>query len=75
MSNVHKNKAILVYNNQELNEILDTWSRDEIIQWLCWNDPNGVYTDADSLNEFGNIMTKEEGIEIMVRQINENRVE
>lgn len=73
MNNKEKYLAVLSYTSEELNKMLCTWKREEIIQWLCWNDPNGVYTDKDSLNEFGNIMTKEEGIEIMLRQIEENK--
>lgn len=53
-----------------LNE-LNSWSRLDLIEWLSWNDSNGVYKDEDSLREFDNILSKEEGIEIMVRQITE----
>ncbi|CAN1524159.1 hypothetical protein MCERE19_01169 [Spirosomataceae bacterium] len=49
----------------ELNE----WSREDLIAWLCWNDRNGVYKDEESLHEFGNIVSKEEAIEIINRQI------
>jgi hypothetical protein len=28
--------------------LLKDGSREELICWLVWNDPNGVYTDADS---------------------------
>jgi hypothetical protein len=51
-----------------LNE-LNSWSRLDLIEWLCWNDSNGVYKDEESLSEFGNILSKEEAIEIMIRQI------
>ncbi|PRY89832.1 hypothetical protein [Mongoliibacter ruber] len=53
----------------ELKESIHQLSRDEIINWLCWNDKNGIYRDKDSLAEFGNMMTLEEGREIMIRQI------
>lgn len=53
----------------ELKESVHQLSRDEIINWLCWNDKNGIYRDKDSLAEFGNMMTLEEGREIMIRQI------
>ncbi len=26
-------------------------NRDEIIEWLLWNDGNGIYTDEDSVAE------------------------
>jgi hypothetical protein len=48
---------------------LNSWSRLDLIEWLSWNDSNGVYKDEDSLAEFGNILSKEEAIEIMTRQI------
>lgn len=60
-------------DKKELEQELQTWPRERIVNWLSLNDPHGVYTDKDSLQEFGNIMPKEEGIEIMVRQIMERR--
>jgi hypothetical protein len=56
-------------SERDLRFELQDWSRQDLISWLCWNDPNGVYTDEDSLREFDNRMSKEEGIEIVVRQI------
>jgi hypothetical protein len=53
----------------ELEQFLIFTPREEIIDWLEWNDPNGVYRDQDSLREFGNIMSKEDGAEILIRQI------
>ncbi|MBL0050942.1 MAG: hypothetical protein IPP29_05135 [Bacteroidetes bacterium] len=44
-------------------------SREEIIDWLKWNDPNGVYRDEQSIAEFGRPVTKPEAEEIMLRQI------
>jgi hypothetical protein len=48
---------------------LNSWSRLDLIEWLSWNDSNGVYKDEDSLAEFDNVLSKEEAIEIMTRQI------
>ena len=56
-------------SERDLRFELQDWSRQDLISWLCWNDPNGVYADEDSLREFDNRMSKEEGIEIVVRQI------
>lgn len=53
----------------ELSNELDSWSRQDLIDWLSWNDRNGVYKDDDSLREFDNILSKEEAKEIMTRQI------
>lgn len=57
----------LAKNN--LDMFLKHTSREEIIDWLQWNDPNGVYADNASLAEFGNILSKEDGVEIMMRQV------
>ena len=51
-----------------INEI-NSCSRETIINWLQWNDRNGNYTDEQSMKEFGNILSLEEVIEIMTRQI------
>jgi hypothetical protein len=58
----------------ELADLIGTLGRHDIIEWLMWNDRNGVYSDVDSLREFGTVMTKEEGLEILLRQVEENRV-
>ena len=57
---------------EELNEKLNSLSRLELIDWLCWNDRNGVYSDEDSLREFGNTLTKERAMEIITEMISEN---
>lgn len=54
---------------EQLGRFLIETPREEIIGWLQWNDPNGVYRDEDSMREFGNILSKEEGVEIIKRQI------
>lgn len=48
---------------------LQTWKRESLINWLCANDRNGVYRDEDSLREFGNILSKDEAIEIITNQL------
>ncbi|MDM1353273.1 MULTISPECIES: hypothetical protein [Myroides] len=58
---------------EELEKEILNWSREQLIDWLSWNDPHGVYKDEESLSEFGNIMSIEEGREIMLRQISEGR--
>ena len=53
----------------ELKSLLESWERETLIKWLVNNDSNGIYKDADSLNEFGNILGKDEAIEIILNQI------
>lgn len=71
--NEHTNHVIAYLEEKELYENLLTWSRQDLISWLKWNDPNGVYDDESSLREFDNILSKEEAIEIIMRQINEGK--
>ncbi|PRY55486.1 hypothetical protein B0I27_101458 [Arcticibacter pallidicorallinus] len=53
---------------------INALSREDMVEWLNWNDPNGIYSDEQSLKELGNRITKEEATEIMLRQIEENTV-
>lgn len=70
------------YTYQQLTEIsaeallllVNAMNRKDIIEWLAWNDPNGIYHDEQSLKEFGNVMSLTEGLEILLRQVEENRV-
>lgn len=62
---------LIELRGEELELKLNSWSRTELIDWLKWNDPNGVYSDEDSLREFDNILSKPEAIEIITRQITE----
>jgi len=67
-------QSIVEINEVNLISLINGMSRDDIIEWLMWNDPNGIYDDEQSLKELGNKMSREEGIEIMLRQAEENRV-
>jgi hypothetical protein len=48
---------------------LEKWTREELIQWLKNNDPNGVYLDEESLDEIGCVLEKEEAIELIIKQV------
>lgn len=50
---------------------LATWTRLELIDWLCWNDRNGIYRDEEALDEVGVILDKPFAISIIVKQISE----
>ena len=57
---------------EAVNEaIARTMDRESLIDWLVWNDPNGVYRDIESLNEFGNVLTRENALEIVLNQLND----
>ncbi len=66
--------SIMDASDEILNGFFEDATREELISWLSWNDRNGVYNDEDHQNEFGCLMTKEDGIENMKNQILPNRV-
>lgn len=43
--------------------------REELLAWLCWNDPNGCYTDADSIAEGYEPLSLESEKAIMREQV------
>lgn len=67
----HPYYKLMELKGDDLDKELNSWSRLDLIEWLSWNDRNGVYKDEESLQEFGNIVSKEEAIEIITRQITE----
>lgn len=67
----HPFYKLMELNADKLIKELNLWSRLDLIEWLCWNDRNGIYKDEESLQEFGNTVSKEEAIEIITRQIAE----
>lgn len=56
----------------EVKQELSTYSREQLIAWLKWNDPKGIYEDEESQQNFGNTMSYEEGVKIIIRQIFHN---
>jgi hypothetical protein len=65
----HPYYKLMELKGVDLENELNSWSRLDLIEWLCWNDRNGVYRDEDSLREFGNTVSKELAIEIITKQI------
>lgn len=55
-------------DSQHMRLVVDG-TREELIAWLCWNDPNGTYTDRDSVAEGMRAITLEEARRIMCDQI------
>jgi hypothetical protein len=43
-------------------------NREQLIEWLCWNDPNGVYRDEDSIREGMDVLSFEEAYELYLNQ-------
>ena len=65
----HANYKYIFMNEEQLRNELKNWCRQDLISWLKWNDPNGIYDDSQSIQELGNIMTYQEGIETIVKQV------
>ena len=60
---------IMDLKEEQLHHFLTLATREEVIDWLQWNDPNGTYTDTLSISEFGEILSKSDGIEIIKEQL------
>jgi hypothetical protein len=43
-------------------------NREQLIEWLCWNDPNGVYRDEDSIREGMEILSYQEALNLYTKQ-------
>jgi hypothetical protein len=67
----HPYYQLMELSGDTLQSELNCWSREDLIEWLSWNDRNGVYKDEDSLREFDNILSKGDAIEIITKQISE----
>lgn len=65
----HPNFKIMELKGDKLQFELNSWSREDLIAWLVWNDSNGIYRDEDSLREMGNVLGKDEAVSIITRQI------
>ena len=52
--------------------LLQSGIREQLIEWLTWNDPNGFYTDADTSSEAHPLLTIEGARAIMRRQTEES---
>ncbi|WP_051605424.1 hypothetical protein [Sediminibacter sp. Hel_I_10] len=65
----HPYYQIMELSPAKLEAELNTWTRLELIDWLSWNDRNGIYRDEESLSEIGVILDKPEAITIIMRQI------
>lgn len=68
----HPYYQLMELKGEALATELNAWSRLDLIEWLCWNDSNGVYRDNESLQEMGDTVTKEEAIKIITNQITES---
>lgn len=57
-----------MFQNLTKEEVLNHMDRLQMIDVLEWNDRNGVYNDEDSKREGFEPLTKEQCIEIIIKQ-------
>lgn len=50
-------------------EIAKTMDREGLIDWLCWENPEECYKDSDSLNKFGNKLTRQDALALVLRAL------
>jgi len=49
--------------------ILAAGNRAAVIDWLSWNDSNGVYSDADCISEGYPVLTLRAAVDLMVETL------
>ena len=58
------------YHNEQVQQhLLADGTLAELIDWLMWNDPNGVYSHADSIAEGMDPLTLQEARDVMRDQL------
>lgn len=53
------------------HELMTTWDRKKLIDWLCWNDANGIWTDKDMLANDMDPMSQEEAVDQIMAFVEE----
>ena len=56
-------------NHNVTPDMLHTMDKSDLIAWLTWNDPNGVYDPDAVMEEFGIVNTREELLAMALEQI------
>jgi hypothetical protein len=67
--NVNRQYQIINFCGEEIKHEISKLTRKDIIDWLQWNDSNGIYHEEQSSHKLGDIIGSEEGVEIMLRQM------
>ena len=57
-----------MYHNLSKREVKEM-TREQLIEVLEWNDPNGTYNDEDSILEFGEVMSRDEAEILLINQL------
>lgn len=52
-------------------DLISRWSRQELIAWLEWNDPNGFYSDKDHRRNDMDPLEKWEAVDLVMEHVRE----
>jgi hypothetical protein len=55
----------------ERDRLMRTWSRQKLIDWLCWNDPNGLWRDKDMIANDMDPMSQDEAVDEVMAYVEE----
>ena len=61
------------HDPRKQRNILTNGTREDLIEWLIWNDPNGVWSDSDSVAEGKIPISIEQARKAMRRMLTDNR--
>ena len=50
-------------------QIAHTMDRAGLIDWLCWNNPDGKYSDVDSMAEYKNTLSRNDALALVLREL------
>lgn len=64
---------LLFHSRAYQRDLLRSGTRERIIEWLVWNDPNGTYTDTDSAADGMPALSLERAKQIMNEQAGRDR--
>lgn len=68
-AHLHPNYRICSMSPVEIKEELSTWTREEMIAWLCWSSPTGIFIDSEAIVEYGDIIWRNEAIDLIMYKI------
>lgn len=64
--------SLMDLSKEELIKEISSWGREQLLDWLEWSDPGGIYSDEDSRAEGFNPLTETEArnyiIDIITRE-------
>lgn len=63
---------IMELSGADLEKELSLWSREKMINWLEWNDPNGIWTDEDAKAEGYKPFTQQDAKDYLIQILSQD---